>query len=1146
MTFKVKDGLSVGANVILDASGNLTVPGKTTLSNTTTAGSSLNLGTGTADPTTPATGDVWNNTGVLKIRQAAATKTVAYTDSTITGNAANVTGTVAIANGGTNGTAVPTAGAVPYGTGTAFAFTAAGTSGQYLTSAGAGVPVWATLPTASTSATAIAITDDVATATAQYLHFGALTTGNDPVKVSSSRLTFVPSTGNLSTIGSVAVGGNGVIFSGSTSGTTTVKASASAGTTTITLPATTGNVVTTGDTGTVTSTMIADGTIANADINAAAAIAVSKLSASTISGITLGNNLVALTISTGLTGTSYNGSTSSTIALATSGVTAATYGSATNIPAITVDTYGRITSAVNTAISIGAATLTAAAGSAGLTNTTVALSFDGTFDANSTVNRTISPVVGPSITALATVMTGATTGVLSKSAADTYSLVTNISTATTLQNARLIQGVSFNGSADITVVTGGTGVNVVGTAVSIGQAVATSSDVRFNSIGVGAAASGTAGTVTGTQFTGNAATVTDGVYLSGTQTISGAKTFTSLSGININSAAPAINFFETDQTLPAGRVKLVYDGALFQLQRNTAAIGDFSTISTDMSISAVGAMTVAGAISAPSFNSITGLSSTTPAAAGTAAVGTGTTVARADHVHPGQTNISGTAGGLSATLVATNGGTGQTAYAVGDILYASTTTALSKLADVATGNSLISGGVGVAPSWGKIGLTTHISGTLAIANGGTGSTTAADALTALGGTTVGVNFFDLVNPSAITFPRINLDNTVSALDAAAFRTAIGAGTSSTTGTVTSVTGTAPVVSSGGNTPAISMAAATSLVNGYMTSTYAAKLDGIAAGATANTGTVTSVTGTAPVTVATGTTTPSISMAAATSTVNGYMTSTYAAKLDGIAAGATTNTGTVTSVAASTTAVSGLSLSGGTITTTGTIGLTGTLAVTASNFASQTAATFLAAPNAIAGAPTFRTIVAADVPTLNQSTTGNAGSATILATARNINGVSFDGSADITVTAAAGTLTGATLASGVTASSLTSVGTLASLSVTGAITAGSVSGRRTQRSNTSASASTVTPDVSAFDVYAFTALAATLTINAPIGTPVDGDRLLFRILDNGTTRTLTWNATYTVIGTILPTATTANKMSYIGCVYNAANTRWDVIAVTTQL
>jgi hypothetical protein len=71
---------------------------------------------------------------------------------------------------------------------------------------------------------------------------------------------------------------------------------------------------------------------------------------------------------------------------------------------------------------------------------------------------------------------------------------------------------------------------------------------------------------------------------------------------------------------------------------------------------------------------------------------------------------------------ATAGGTGQTSYAVGDLLYADTTTTLAKLADVATGNALISGGVGVAPSWGKIGLTTHVSGTLPTANGGTNLT----------------------------------------------------------------------------------------------------------------------------------------------------------------------------------------------------------------------------------------------------------------------------------------------------------------------------------------------------------------------------------------------------------------------------------------
>lgn len=88
-------------------------------------------------------------------------------------------------------------------------------------------------------------------------------------------------------------------------------------------------------------------------------------------------------------------------------------------------------------------------------------------------------------------------------------------------------------------------------------------------------------------------------------------------------------------------------------------------------------------------------------------------------------------------------------------------------------------------------------------------------------------------------------------------------------------------------------------------------------------------------------------------------------------GYTSNTGTVTSVGGTGT-VSGLSLSG-TVTTSGNLTLEGTLAVTPSNFASQTANTVLAAPNGASGVPTFRALVAADVPTLNQNTTGSAGS-----------------------------------------------------------------------------------------------------------------------------------------------------------------------------
>ena len=91
-------------------------------------------------------------------------------------------------------------------------------------------------------------------------------------------------------------------------------------------------------------------------------------------------------------------------------------------------------------------------------------------------------------------------------------------------------------------------------------------------------------------------------------------------------------------------------------------------------------------------------------------------------------------------------------------------------------------------------------------------------------------------------------------------------TTPTTGTVTSVTGTAPVVSSGGATPAISMPAATSSVNGYLTSTDWNTFNN------KGSGTVTSVSATAPIT-SSGGATPNLAMPAATISVNGYLTST---------------------------------------------------------------------------------------------------------------------------------------------------------------------------------------------------------------------------------------------------------------------------------
>jgi len=94
--------------------------------------------------------------GVTKQSTVTATQTTVsggttgLTPATATAGAVTLAGTLAIANGGTNATASPTAGAVPYGTGTAYAFTAVGTSGQVLKSNGAGAPTWSTISGAGT------------------------------------------------------------------------------------------------------------------------------------------------------------------------------------------------------------------------------------------------------------------------------------------------------------------------------------------------------------------------------------------------------------------------------------------------------------------------------------------------------------------------------------------------------------------------------------------------------------------------------------------------------------------------------------------------------------------------------------------------------------------------------------------------------------------------------------------------------------------------------------------------------------------------------------------------------------------------------------------------------------------------------------
>jgi len=242
---------------------------------------------------------------------------------------------------------------------------------------------------------------------------------------------------------------------------------------------------------------------------------------------------------------------------------------------------------------------------------------------------------------------------------------------------------------------------------------------------------------------------------------------------------------------------------------SVSGTGTVNGITLTGTVTSTGSLTLGGTLS--NVNLTSQVTGTLPIANG----GTGTT----------STTFVNLATNVTGTLPAANGGTGITSLGSGVATFLGTPSSANLAAAVtdetgsgslvfATSPTLVtpilgtpqsgnfSSGAFTWPTFNQntTGTAAGLSSILAIASGGTG--TATPNLTAGSGVSI-----------TGTWPN----QTISAT---------GSG-----GTITSVTGTAPVVSSGGSTPAISMAAATASVNGYMTSTYAAKLDGIAAGAT---------------------------------------------------------------------------------------------------------------------------------------------------------------------------------------------------------------------------------------------------------------------------------------------------------------------------
>jgi hypothetical protein len=106
-------------------------------------------------------------------------------------------------------------------------------------------------------------------------------------------------------------------------------------------------------------------------------------------------------------------------------------------------------------------------------------------------------------------------------------------------------------------------------------------------------------------------------------------------------------------------------------------------------------------------------------------------------------------------------------------------------------------------------------------------------------------------------------------------------------------------------------------------------------------------------------------------------------------------------------------------------------------------------------------------------------------------------------------------------------------------------RITQRVNTVASSATPSINTDTTDLFTITALAANITsmTSGLTGTPTDGQRLLIRIKDNGTARTIAWGASFLSSGVATLLATTvANKTHTVGLVWDSAVSDWVCVAV----
>lgn len=416
-----------------------------------------------------------------------------------------------------------------------------------------------------------------------------------------------------------------------------------------------------------------------------------NFSAGTITAALSGNATTATTwqtartlgVSGDATGTvSVNGSADANIplTLASSGVSAGSYGSSTNIPTFTVDAKGRITSAANVALS-------------------TAFNLAGNTGTGSTSTGGTITIVGQNGSGITTSFDDST---------DTFGIgvdTTIVRSNTASLNQTIDGNITITGNL---IVTGNTTTVDVSTLSVEDSLIALARNNVTDSVDIG--------------FYGH---YNDGTNRhAGIYRHAGDKLFYVFDNYDQEPTANTVNPADASFRLATLKTNLTANSA----NATIATIGTL-TLTNDLAVSEGGTgastFTAGGIIMGNGTGALSVLANT----------GTAGTYANASHVPVITTDAYGRVSAVTNTAIAIDtsqvtsgtlgvvrGGTGLSSYTVGDIVYASGTTTLASLADVATGNVLISGGVSTAPAWGKVGLTTHVSGILAVGNGGTGNT----------------------------------------------------------------------------------------------------------------------------------------------------------------------------------------------------------------------------------------------------------------------------------------------------------------------------------------------------------------------------------------------------------------------------------------